>query len=538
MQVSLSVIRLARLGRYVGLLGALVTAAHLAGCASTTLPVVSSTPSHTLKADSDSTLGRAAEEAHLPPGMSGFRPMAQGLIDLDARLTLIANAQISIDYQTYLLTDDRTGRLILRSLRDAAARGVRVRVLVDDFYAKGEDPLFLGLSAYPNAEVRLFNPFLSGRDNGLARNVTLASDFKRLNHRMHNKMMVVDGVMAVAGGRNTADEYFFRNETANFIDFDLLITGDLVNHLGELFDMYWNSQQVLPVTAVAHSDQSPEDTRRIFDGLVSAANAPAPEVPPDPDLFHMQPVSVLLPEHQMQWLVAPATAHADSPLKASLTLADTPEAEDTVRRRAMALLPQTKRELIMFSPYFIPGDAGIEEFKALRAQGVDIKVITNSLPTSDEPLVNVGYEHYRLPLLQMGAEVYELSSTRLTHLDFMRHALNRSKGQLHAKMGFMDREVVLIGSMNMDPRSAKINTELGISVHSPELAKMILDVYQVDHLEGTYQVTLAADGKTIEWTTIGPGGVRGATQDEEPDSDIWQRMELDIQHFFVGDDLL
>jgi putative cardiolipin synthase len=511
----------------------------LAGCASTPLPPVDGIASHRLKADSSSLLGQALEEAKLPAGMSGFRPIAEGQYDLDARITLINDAKVSIDYQTYLLTDDSTGRLILRSLRDAAARGVRVRLLVDDFYTKGEDPLFLGLAAYPNVEVRLFNPFLSGRDTSLGRSLALLGSFKRLNHRMHNKMMTVDGVMAVAGGRNTADEYFFRNGTANFIDFDVLITGELVNHLGELFDMYWNSDEVIPVGVAARTDQTPAALRHTFDALVAPEYAPPVVVPSGLDLFKQPPVSQTLAAHQMQWVIAPATAHADSPLKASLTLADSPAAEDTVRRRAMALLPNTRYELIMFSPYFIPGDEGIAEFKELRQRGVQIKVITNSLPTSDEPLVNVGYENYRTPLLQMGAQIYELSSSRLQHIPFMQRALRRSKGQLHAKMGFIDREFVLIGSMNMDPRSAKINTELGISVHSPELARMILEVYQVDHLEGTYQVTLKADGVTPQWTSIGPDGKpNSAPFDDEPDSNWWERLQLKMQHFIVGDDLL
>ena len=534
--------RVARSGRAAAgaariLCGAVVLI--LAGCASTPLPPVDGIATHAIKADASSVLGQALEEAKLPAGMSGFRPIAEGQYDLDARITLINNAKVSVDYQTYLLTDDTTGRLVLRSLRDAAARGVRVRLLVDDFYTKGEDPLFLGLAAYPNAEVRLFNPFLSGRDTSLGRYLALAGDFKRLNHRMHNKMMTVDGVMAVAGGRNTADEYFFRNGTANFIDFDLLITGDLVNHLGELFDMYWNSDEVIPVAVAAHSDQSKAALRQTFDALVSAEHAPPVVVPSGPDLFKQLPFSETLATHHMQWIAAPATAHADSPLKASMTLADSPAAEDTVRRRAMALLPQAHSEVIMFSPYFIPGDEGIAEFKQLRERGVQIKVITNSLPTSDEPLVNVGYEYYRTPLLQMGAQVYELSSSRLERIPFMQRALRRSKGQLHAKMGFMDREVVLIGSMNMDPRSAKINTELGMAVHSPALAHMILDVYQVDHLEGTYQVTLKADGVTPEWTSIGADGKPNSVpSDEEPDSNWWERLQLKVQHFIVGDDLL
>lgn len=508
--------------------------ACLAGCA-TALPQVERVPTKSLKADPSSVLGAAAHDAMLAPGLSGFRPMPQGAIALDARLALIENAQVSVDLQTYLLGNDATGRLILRSLRDAALRGVRVRLLLDDFYTSGMDRLLLGLQAYPNVEIRLFNPFVSGRNGSLPRMVAFAGSFERLNHRMHNKLLTADAVMAIAGGRNTADEYFFRGAQSNFVDFDLLITGELVNHLGELFDMYWNSEQVFPIVSVAKTSATKEDLRRAFDASVGGPDTPRPPLP-EPDLYGKAPVSVTLAQHQMEFVAALASAHADSPLKASPTQSGSEEASDTVRRRAMALLPTTKSELIMFSPYFIPGEPGLEEFRALRERGVRIRIITNSLPTNDEPLVSVGYAAYRVPLLQMGAELFELSSTRLGHIPFMQRVLGQSKGQLHAKMGFIDREVVLIGSMNMDPRSANLNTELGVLVRSPELAKMILDVYKIDHLEGVYQVKLKPDGKTVTWSYQGADGEE--TVDQEPDLDTWARVRLYFQYLFVSDELL
>ncbi len=178
----------------------------------------------------------------------------------------------------------------------------------------------------------------------------------------------------------------------------------------------------------------------------------------------------------------------------------------------------------------------LDQFRELRERGVAIRVITNALPTNDEPLVGVGYAAYRVPLLQSGAQIYELSSERLGRVPFMHKVLGQSKGQLHAKMGFIDRELVLVGSMNMDPRSANLNTELGILVHSPELAKMIMDVYQIHRKEGVYEVKLKPDGTTLTWVSEDEDGIK--VVDEEPNSDAWQRFGLFFQRLFVSDELL
>ena len=188
-------------------------------------------------------------------GLSAVRPLPQANFALDARLELIRRAQASLDVQTYQLGNDKTGRLILRELRDAARRGVRVRLLLDDFYTAGLDPLLLALAAEPKAQVRLFNPFANGREHMATRWLDFFTDFRRLNHRMHNKLFIADGAIAIAGGRNLADEYFLRSELANFIDFELLMAGPVVPESARIFDSYWNSDVVYPLQRVVRAAQ-------------------------------------------------------------------------------------------------------------------------------------------------------------------------------------------------------------------------------------------------------------------------------------------
>ena len=187
----------------------------------------------------------------MPVGRSGIQPLLMSAAALQARLSLIQQAQVGLDLQTYLLGDDATGHQLVRAVRDAAARGVRVRLLVDDLYTTGLTDLLLGLAAHPNVELRLYNPFPAGRDSALLRLAALLGDFGRLNRRMHNKLFIADARAAIVGGRNLADAYFMRSDEGNFIDFDLLCVGQVVLELSGHFDTFWNSEFAVPLQALA-----------------------------------------------------------------------------------------------------------------------------------------------------------------------------------------------------------------------------------------------------------------------------------------------
>ena len=473
----------------------LVVLVVLTGCAS--LPAtVDRPPSMTLVAPAGAPLAAVAHDAGVPAGLSGFRPLLQSTFALDTRLELIRRAQVSLDVQYYLIGNDSIGRMILRELRDASQRGVRVRLLLDDLHTERMDELLLGLSAHPKAEVRLFNPFAYGRDALLSRYWQLATDFGRLNHRMHNKLLVADGAVSIVGGRNLADDYFLRNDDANFIDFDLLMAGAIVPQLSATFDAYWNSGQVFPVEAITRNDTSAEQRRRRFDDLVDAKDAPAPDKLLAVDLQGRLPFGAELDAHRHQFVIASGGVMADRPDKLFAGDLDPPP---TVADRYQSLLGEARTEIIVVSPYFIPGEAGVQRLRQVRERGVDVRIVTNASSSTDVALVSISSARYRTELLGLGVKLFEFESVRLMRAAKLHALFRRSRGRLHAKVGIIDREVLLVGSMNVDPRSARINTEIGVAVRSSELARQVLPSYDLATIPGLYEVRLKAVGSGIEW---------------------------------------
>ena len=525
---------LARGVRPLRLLYLALAAGLLAGCAAL-MPVVERPASAARTAPSDVPLARLAHDAGIAAGQSGVYPLPQASFALDARLALIASARDSLDLQYYVIADDGIGRLILRGLRDAAQRGVRVRLLLDDLHTTGMDRLLLGLAAEPNVELRLFNPFVSGRDSTLARALGLLFDFARLNHRMHNKLFIADGAVAIVGGRNLANEYFLRGTEGNFIDFDMLVAGAVLPTLNGGFDAYWNSAQAYPVQAIAAPGRADPDRttdaalRAAFEVSTRPENTPAPA--PATDTYGLPPLSTALAAGRVKLIAANGRAFADSPAKADPTAP--PEASaDTVSRRFLTLLGSARSDILLFSPYFIPGPDTMAELHRVREAGVRVRVVTNSLAVSDEPLVNIGYLHHRRQLLTMGVELYELSSTRLKRDSAMRELLGSSIGRLHAKMGFLDQRTVLVGSMNIDPRSDRINTEIGLAFDSPTLAQMIIGTFQVNELAAVYRVRFATGGPGLRWTAVN-AGAGDEVLDTDPDTSLWQRLKAALISWLV-----
>ena len=505
----------------------------LGGCAGV-LPKVDRVPTRAQVAPPDSPLASIARDARVAADESGFWPLVQAGFALDARLALIEQATTSIDLQYYLIADDSTGHAILRALRDAARRGVRVRLIVDDLYTGGLDTLLMGLAAEPNAHVQLFNPFITARDSSTRRLIAMALNFKRLNHRMHNKLFIVDGSVAVIGGRNLADEYFLRGQQANFIDFDLLAVGTLVSELNGWFDLYWNSEQVYPIRDVVRASQSvvftPDELRDEFERRTSVTQ-PSPPPPTEADLFGAPPLRSALAQRRFRLVhAAESHAYADSPRKidpANNSIATS----DTLAHRFLLRLDEAQENVLMISPYFIPGTEALARLKALSDRDVEVRVVTNSLAVSDEPLVSLGLEKHQMELLRSGVKLYELSSTRLKLDHTFRNLLGSSTGRLHAKLAFLDRRTVLVGSMNLDPRSSNINTEIGAMVQSRELAEMVLSAFRVDTLTGVYEVKLTPDGSGVRWLAV--DGDANVEVDIDPDTNVWQRLRLMLMYLLV-----
>jgi putative cardiolipin synthase len=503
----------------LALLGIFAAAAVLAGCA-TLPPPVAQTPTHAPTDVADTVLARVAR-AGAPAGVpapSGFRLLPEGATAFDARIAMARHAERSIDAQYYILSTDATGLLFLRELRDAARRGVRVRLLVDDLYTTGKDELFALLAAQPNFELRVFNP-LPVHFGPLALRFALSlHDLRRIDRRMHNKLLVADNSLAVTGGRNIADEYFMLSDTANFIDMDVLASGPVVRELSDSFDDYWNSPQVRPIgSLVARPAGDAAARAQRLDALLLGPLSALAE--PDVDVLGNTPVERQIRAGQLQQTWADVRVLSDIPEKIAY---DNPDArfEDSVTQRTIAIMLGARTEVTMISPYFIPGDDGVKLLDDSVKRGVRVVVLTNALDATDESLVYAGYARYRLAMLKSGVHIYELGGT-LARRERQLGDFRSSSGRLHAKVAVVDHRRLFVGSMNLDGRSARLNTEIGLVIDSPALAEQFYTLTPVRAL-GAYELRLDAAG-AVEWVEHDEDGSEKIIHDE-PGASLFQRV--------------
>jgi cardiolipin synthase C len=513
-------------------------AALLSGCAG--LPVIDrgAIASTAIPLSAQTALGRIADAYRPAPDHSGFRLLPLGTFSLDTRVQLARRAEVSLDVQYYQFQMDETGRWLLRSLRDAAERGVRVRLLIDDFYTgNGQDEMFLAFAAHKNVQVRIYNPFCCWRERGqIERFIGSIGEWKRVNHRMHNKLFIADGAMAVIGGRNVANEYFLRGTGENFIDVDAFTIGFIVPPLQELFDRYWNSDPVYPIHAVTRSTKSDSELRALFEDRTGPLTTPPPDPLPSNDVLGYGPLSEELDLGRLGLHWGYAYVFADHPDKPFDGEAGGELLETSVTYNAFEALRKAQKEIVLSSPYLVPGKVGMDLFKDMRARGVKITLMTNSLGSTDEPIVHAGYTQYREPMLELGIDLYEISSSRVKRNRRM-NLFGSSLGRLHAKVAVIDRRTIFVGSMNLDPRSATINTELGAVIQSPELARELQRVIDIDRLQSAYKVRLASSGVGCEWLSMEEDDSL-VVLTEEPDSSAWQRFKLWLLRPFVPESLL
>jgi cardiolipin synthase C len=522
-------------------LRALVTvllACVLAGCMS--LPDVSQRPwDPALQTKPSSPLAQLAAAA-VPGGeLSGFRLLGQGAEALQLRLMLIERATHSIDLQVYQFKGDASGRALMRALRDAAARGVRVRVLIDDLYTAGDDVLWLGLAAEPGIEVRLFNPFLSGRDSHLSRLVESAFGHERMHRRMHNKLLVADGALALAGGRNIADAYFLPATKGSFVDIDVLVAGAVVPQMVQAFDLYWNSEHSHELRSVVDEPLAAPLRRAALAQDLAKPCTTAECAAVRRARLANPALAEAFDQGRLPMRLAMATVAYDSPAKiendevaTDIGMLATTGAQ--VRLLVAQAIRQAKQELVVVSPYLIPGPAGVAGLAVLRERGVHVTLLTNSLAATDEPMVHLGYRKYRVALLREGVALYEWSPARGDRV-WRELLVGGAVLRLHAKVALIDREQIFLGSMNFDPRSRDLNTEFGLLIRSPELAEELHALLTRLMREGAYRLQLDGDGHTLRWSA----GDSGVPRDEfEPDSDLGSRLLLDLLEPLVPEEML
>jgi cardiolipin synthase C len=476
-------------------------------------------PSFAIAMDGETRLQRVAIASTSGLKESGFQLLPVATASYEARLALAARAERSLDVQYFEWQGDASGRYLLNALRLAAERGVRVRVLVDDLHSDDAEKLMEGFAAFDNVQVRLFNPFVRGRGSLFIKLVTSLDELIRVNHRMHNKMFVADNALAVFGGRNIADEYFMRSEERNFVDLDMLAAGPVVQALSASFDAYWNSEYVYPIDAIVpRSAGTPEQRRNALIAELAATDPPPPDrtVP-----LRYQPyvkVPADLDSGRLRLVDAHAELRADPIDKAAGTRLS--DRVGTVRAFVGEFTRAATQEVVAISPYFVPGKLGMETIEMLSRRGVRMQVLTNSLAATDEPAVYSGYSRYVVPMLRLGVEIHELSPTLVRQ----RGRLGRfgeSQGMLHAKIIVVDRARVFLGSLNIDGRSERYNTELGVLIDSPEIAADLLNM--LDFAGSSYRLRLAADGERVQW--VSGTAEQPQVHDRDPEAGVWRSMK-------------
>ena len=574
----------------------------LAGCA-TKLPTQVERPiSHAVSPSTSTALGsltsqRKQAENKAGAEASGFQILAGAQAAYGARLALVQGAQKTLDLQYYAIHADASTARLLDAVVKAARRGVRVRVLLDDFHGTGRNAQVMRLAFEPNIEMRMFNPLMGSRDSPLSRMWYAATDFQRAQQRMHNKLFLADNVMGVMGGRNLGDSYFDNDDSSNFLDADVLILGPVVKDLSRSFDSYWNNERAYPVQSLISKEQlltmqkasqagDVADARN-GSGISGSASSTRP-MPPDGEprggsvsteqrarAWDMQALD--LQTTPLVW--ARAVMIADEPSKipavdsdgkteamttasgvmesqalrklrqrAAQAAAQTsagkamqpPPAADSVVDGLIHLLGYAKKDLLIVSPYFVPNEDMRSAFKAAVERGVRVRILTNSLSSNDAPIAHVGYARYREELLRSGVDLYELVSDDST----LRAAFGVGSGQnsflegkrimLHGKILVLDGQLFVTGSMNLDERSKLQNTEIAVLVRSRELSRQATKMIEQGLQSGAWHVVLQ-DGRLV-WKA--PQGSQLQDETTEPDTSLPLRLMLKIISPFTPDSML
>ncbi|MDH4418852.1 MAG: phospholipase D family protein [Acidovorax sp.] len=638
---SLLLTSLARRSQWALALTALVALVGLMGCAG--LPKDVDRPISTaFQNPGDTALGqwvqarRTAQQALHP---SGFMLLSGPQAAYSSRLALVEAAQKTLDLQYYAIHADASSERLLLSVADAARRGVRVRLLLDDFHSTGRDALVMRLAFVPNVEMRMFNPLSGARGSPAGRVFSLLSDFSRTQQRMHNKLFIADNAVGITGGRNLGNAYFGNSDSGNFVDLDVLAAGGIVQDLSRSFDSYWNNERAYPVQSLI----TREELERLRDSIRAAeatqqqrvesagATGVAPETPPTPSgrsatdtrrahIWNQEPMD--LRQAPLVW--APAAVLVDRPAKippdgtstatlpdqnphgatpatiaalarprasataaatatameasadtlianqpvalpralpaesTSATLGDgnapplgppsprgeTSEAQsDTVVDGLLQLIGLARRDLLIISPYFVPGPDMNRAFASARARGVRVRVLTNSLASNDAPIAHAGYARHRPTLLAMGVELYEMRS-ELTSV--LRGALGAtgsmgatgasgsSRAMLHTKLLIVDGRLLVIGSMNLDIRSQRQNTEVALLIRSAELSRRATVPIETALQDAAWQVQQTDRG--LVWRAPQGSGLPHATT--EPDASLPLRLLLQLLGPLAPDHLL
>ena len=434
----------------------------------------------------------------------------EGPTALDWRLHAIDSATESIDIQTFLWRNDTAGTLVLDHLLSAADRGIRVRVLIDDTFLLSEDEALLALQqAHPNIEYRVYNPFKRRSSGFFSRQVLNLGEFRRLDHRMHNKALVIDNRIAIVGGRNIADEYFGLHAVANFRDMELLVGGPIVLEISGAFDNYWNDPWCFYIDEISHLSASPGKLEAMLAGGGAVIGIHSEET----GSARMQRWLEL----QKQAFRGRAKLYVDDPPKENP--AERGHSYGVVANELLKLFNEAKEQVLVISAYLIPSPELEQAVQQAVARDVEVRILTNSIGSNNHLTAHAAYRNHIDALLQHGATLHEVrTDARDRHLYMLRPVTEKTLA-LHAKALVIDGHKVFIGSANLDPRSLKINTEVGLLVESEALNKHVRKVLERDYaLANSWHVRLDEKGEVI-WVAD------HKTLTEQPAASFMQRLE-------------
>jgi len=497
-----------RLARTAALLAAL----WLSACANLE-PRPELPPDYALPAAAGTTLDELVGDAESRrPGESGFRLVREGPEAFAIRARTAAIAGRSLDVQTYIWHNDPTGSYLAALLIEAADRGVKVRLLVDDMDARSKNYGFAALHAHPNIDVRMFNPFAT-RGGSLQLAFEALGSFRRINRRMHNKTWIADNRVAIVGGRNLGDEYFGASDEVNFVDLDFAMVGPIVRDASASFDRYWNSSIAYPMDVLSPEGVSTQDLQELRDKL-AASLAGARSSRYARELEANDAVQRLIAgDWPMHWS-ARYRFVSDDPLKAAGK--EHGLAGSQVLELLAPMLRASQDSVTIISPYFVPGRAGTDSLVEIDRGGSNVRVLTNSLAANDVAMVYGGYAQWRRPLLNGGVELWELKPSPGDAAN--RSMFGSSGASLHTKALAVDGRLSFVGSYNLDPRSTSLNCEQGIFVESTTIAAQLEAIFARDSSgERAWRVTIE-DGE-LRWSD----GTQ--TLEHTPDASAWRRFQ-------------
>ena len=495
------------------------------GCSTLPKHTIESIPETTLQVDTTQTtlaqIIQPLQEQH--PELTGYLVLFEPLEALSARLRLIDKAEKTLDLQYYIWDNDKVGALALHALIRAADRGVRVRLLIDDNNAKSTEGIFLALAQHPNIEVKLFNPYRFRKYRAL----DMMLDLKRINRRMHNKSFIADHQVALIGGRNMTNQYYNVSDNYQFSDVDVMLVGSAVKDISHSFDEYWNHEYAYKVQEVVKQSAH----RLSYDSLKQQLDEHYKRITVQNYLdltSNSQAIDSLMSRNiPLDWVKAEVVKDSPDKIKSKA------KKKEHLNFQLIQQLEQPEKNVDLISAYFVPEKKGAKMLTDLAEDGIKVRVLTNSFKANDVAVVHAFYGKYRQDLLEHGVQLYEfLPALDKNDLDRHTEALAKkakvnlkglSRSSLHAKLMALDEKQVFIGSFNFDPRSAYLNTEIGVLLNSPPLARAVHTTMDENLSKYAYQLVLDAN-KKITWQRQTPQGPVIYTK--EPRMKWWQRAGI------------